>query len=244
MARLLLPLLLVACATPRLAAPATLPTKRVGDFFLVTCTIDGRGPYDLVLDTGSAWLALDPSVPRGGVVRAGPLECRGLRAQVRPMGALSKALGVHADGILPYEFFRDVLLTIDYPAGEVRVSGARLADGTPTDAFEVRPFVEVELQGRSWRMLVDTGSGAEVAVDTAEGILWAVPPREIGRAQMIDGVRVRRAGRAEGTARVDALMVDVPQVEVGVDLPRIGARLLRGTRIAFDQRSMLVQVGR
>jgi len=242
MRRIVLALLLSACASTPFTGEATLPTKRTGDFFLVSCTIDGRGPYDLVLDTGSDWLVLDPSVPRGRVVRAGPIERRGVGTQVRPMGALSEALGVHADGILPYDFFRDVLLTIDYPASEVRVSGERLESGTPTDAFEVRPFVEVVLQGRSYRMLVDTGSGAELAVGAPDGIEWAVEPREIGRARMIDRVRVRRAGRASGQARVDELVVERPMVDIGVDVPRVGARLLRGARISFDQRSLLVSV--
>ena len=244
MSRLVLCLILAACATPPPIEPATLVTTRTGDFFLVACTIDGRGPYHLVLDTGSAWLVLDPSVPHGRAVRSGPIERRGLRTQTRPMDALSKALHVRADGILPYGFFRDATLVIDYPAGEVRVTNERLVQGIGTDASEERPFVEVSLQGRPRRMLVDTGSGVELGVAASEGIEWATEPVDIGRSQTIDGIRVRRAGCADGEARIGDLAFPQPMVEVGVEVPRIGTALLRDIRIRFDQRSRLVQLER
>jgi len=256
-------LLLVGCSSvgrPALVAgpphEVALPAVRVKDFFVLSCTIDERGPFDLILDTGSAWLVLDPRVAHevgedhelftAGTVRAGPVAVSGLRAQTRPLSALSNALGRPIDGILGYPFFGEMLLTIDYARGRVLASGVLLDPGAPdvvpTDALEERPFVEATLQGTAYRVLIDTGSGVTLALPAGGGIEWIQEPQEIGRSMTIQGTRVRRAGKAGGVLALGGLRLPRPLVEIGVAEPRVGAGLLRGTLVSFDQRSRLVRL--
>ena len=66
-----------------------------------------------------------------------------LRAPVLRLHTLSLAVGRDVDGILGFSAFDDVLLTLDYPAEEIRVSGGRLPRPDGREIFASTPMIEM-----------------------------------------------------------------------------------------------------
>jgi len=123
------------------------------------------------LDTGASGTSVDPDSVRrvfGRDVRigrsiglrdgtAGPLTMNRLSARVHEMDHIARALGRDLDGILGNDTFRDLLLTLDYPAGEVRVSKGRLPEPDGLTTFrdvgrKKRPYLVVEVGGHKFRV--------------------------------------------------------------------------------------------
>ena len=73
---------------------------------------------------------------RFGKLVAGELEFTNLRARVMQLDHLQRVFGVPMDGILGFNTFAGMLLTIDWPAGELRVREGRLP---PPDAVTTPP---------------------------------------------------------------------------------------------------------
>lgn len=172
----LLALALPACATEgrkrlpsRVRVPGgalVLPTERCGDWFLVDATIDGEGPFRLMIDSGAEFCVLHREVAGalegrylerfatargsgGGStpierwvrverLQVGEFEAGGLDLAVMDLHALTRTLGTRLDGILGYSTFAGVLLTIDYGASEVRVEASELPPPDGDTIFGVR----------------------------------------------------------------------------------------------------------
>lgn len=144
------------------SGPATLPTVDCGGYFLVQITIDGKGPFNFVLDTGATHTAISQRLARElakdvtpveGTVRgvdgaadqnlglvtldrvaAGEFAALDLDVLVLDLRSLSATFGVRLDGILGYSFFDGVLLTVDYPRRQVRAQRGQLP---PTDGKRI-----------------------------------------------------------------------------------------------------------
>lgn len=147
------------------SGPITLPSRRCANYFLLDATINGRGPFTLLLDTGASRTVLTPRAAdrlsefaykmdarvRGSQGATQPVT-RGVRINTMTLGTLTlesfdamavdlskvqAVLGTRIDGILGYPAFADLLLTIDYPTSSVRVSRGRLP---PVDHQFVLPL--------------------------------------------------------------------------------------------------------
>jgi hypothetical protein len=144
-----------------------LPSETCQGLFFVPVTFgEGEGTtLELLLDTGASRTYLDSGAlrrvlgPNAGVgkislenARIGRFEIGTLQAPVLRLHTLSLALGRNVDGIIGYLAFRDVLLTLDYPAEEIRVSHGRLPRPDGREVFPYhgfrRPHLDAEVGGR------------------------------------------------------------------------------------------------
>jgi hypothetical protein len=137
------------------------------DYAFVDATVDGAGPYNFLIDTGTAIAAVSPAVAArhpGGVLRiadeaellgpdgrtvpmrecvaigdlvAGPLAVRGLDALVLDLDLFSGIFGVRVDGILGISVFSRGLLALDYPAQRVSYAVGALG---PVDGRTILPL--------------------------------------------------------------------------------------------------------
>lgn len=135
--------------TPPAASNAAVPFRIANPtkpLILVPVTINGRGPYQFILDTGASGCDVTSEVaaslglhstPAGSVTGAGGtipvrrsrvdrfsvgnVAVQNLEVFVSDMYApIAKIVGVQLDGIVGYSFLRQFLVTIDYPATTVR----------------------------------------------------------------------------------------------------------------------------
>ena len=60
-------------------------------------------------------------VVRLGSISLGRYERRGLQAAVMDLQPIRQQIGIRIDGILGYNFFKKLVLTIDYPARKLRL---------------------------------------------------------------------------------------------------------------------------
>jgi predicted aspartyl protease len=122
---------------------------------LVEVEVNGLGPFKFILDTGASSSVITPdtakaagvqptgkspiAVGAGGRVKAGlaklktlrlaPHTVRNLEVALMDLDGVEKRLGVRIAGIIGYNFLRNYVVTIDYPAGRLylkRGAGKRL----------------------------------------------------------------------------------------------------------------------
>ncbi len=158
--------LLSGCSTTPRASPSsaildaagdtgiTIPSRRCSNYFLVDATINGRGPFSMVLDTGASQTVVTPRVADAlkqdtrhvnmyaegsqgkrqdvdrvlnvRTLKIGSVELRGFEAITLDLARIQATLGSGVDGILGAPAFKDVLLSIDYPSSTIRISRGQL----------------------------------------------------------------------------------------------------------------------
>ena len=167
-------------------AIATAPFAWRGDWPIVEVTINGKGPYRFLLDTGSGHVLvttevgreLELSISRTKGMRGGNLGGYTTEIELATLRELrvgeANFAGVPCvvddlshfkiDGILGFFVFRELLLTIDGPAEALRMERGRLPEPSadprvvPLD-FDGRgvPHVWGTIAGKRARFLVDSG---------------------------------------------------------------------------------------
>jgi hypothetical protein len=260
---LILPLLFLATPVPAAAPTATdlavpdlvLPSETCRGLFIVPVTFGKGGgtTLELLLDTGSTWTFIDPGAIRtmlGRVVRAGRVSFQNgrigeygigpLRAYIYPMKTLSRAVGRDIDGILGFPVFKDVLLTLDYPAEEIRISSGRLPRPDGREIFRdvgfKRPRLKVDVGGRRVKVLLDSGSTAHFKLKPTDRIKWSVEPRLVGASVLFAGVTLKEAGRSGDPVQFGPLIFEAPVVSLTGDERLVGWHVLRHFVLTFDQK--------
>jgi predicted aspartyl protease len=111
---------------------------------LVEASINERGPYKLVIDTGASMTMISRRTARNARVarraapgayaltaggrseveigrvedlRVGSVRVRDVDVGIMTLAVISKAVGVRVDGVLGYNALNTFRLTIDYPGG-------------------------------------------------------------------------------------------------------------------------------
>jgi hypothetical protein len=240
------------------AEQAVLPTSMCGDFFIAEVSINGQGPWPMVLDTGAGTMVLSKRIAgplatgdRVQTVDIGSFHAEGtIPVITRSMDQLSQALGTRIEGIVGHPVFQRVLLTYDYPAGEVRIeSGSLPADGpgiVPTGK-KSRPYVGSRIGGRRFNVLIDTGSGSGLSLSRAKRYRFSEPLRWIGTRVKINGLFYRSAGRLQGSVQLGPLTLKEPIVNDWVRKGRhdnvVGQEILRNFVLTFDQQNRVMQFG-
>ncbi len=238
-----------------------LPSETCRGLFIVPFTVgEGEGKtLDLLFDTGSSRTFVDPTAIRrivGPGVRAGKILFKDgrigrhkfgpLRANIYPMKTLSLALGRKIDGILGFPAFKDVLLTLDYPAEEIRVSSGNLPRPDGREIFRVtgsrRPFLKVDVGGRHVKVLLDSGSTGRFALRSTDRIQWSVEPRPLSAAVHFASVTIREGGRLDMPLQFGPLGFEAPVVAITRSEPLAGWHVLHNFVLTFDQKKNRIRM--
>ena len=162
------------------------------------------------------------------------------------MGGFDWALGGRLDGILGYPAFHDVLLTLDYPRSEARVSRERLAPGSDGRTMETPvpdlPRAGLKLGDRYLGFIVDSGSAGELALGTSVHIEFESSPTPAGMTLAVGGRQIRHVGRAAADGQLAGITLRRPLVETGLSTNIMGGGVLKHFAVSFDQRSGLVRL--
>ncbi len=159
-------LALLGAARPLPPSPmTTVKFRYVHHEIVVSATIDGKGPYAFLLDSGTTPSVVDAAVAKkleirasgpaargndmaGGTMKAFPATLHGLRygssaigpldILVTDLSSMSKQLGVSLAGVLGSNFFDGRSIRIDYPCTETSIMTSH-DDAPLTAPFKLLP---------------------------------------------------------------------------------------------------------
>jgi len=253
----------VAPTRTELRGTGTVPLDGLGHLRTVRALVDGRGPYRLAIDTGSAdvlrvsaGLAKTLALPQIGVVRTGdPSGRNAIDVSIVRVGSVAIGgatfSGIEAsvgtrlgslepDGIIGLGLFSRVTVQLDYPRRRLRLSslplprrGAHIVALRRSNGV---PQIAVDAAGRTIWADVDSGGPALLTVPRRLRLPLREKPRVVGRGRTATNEFEVRAARLAGELGVAGWTWSRPTIQI-VDLfptASIGAALLRRYAVTFD----------
>jgi len=247
--------------------PIIVPTEMCRGYFFVPVTLPAREdrPEDRTLwflyDTGASSSFLDPdSIERisgqrvavGQRARISEASLGSLTVSMSPrvteLDHLSIALGREIDGILAFDAFDDFLTTLDYVAGEIRVEPGELPRPDNETVYSARgrddrPWLRVRFEGRTRRMLIDSGAGGTAfAVNHLDRYRLNGEARPVGASVRFRTIEYRDGGRLADPAYLGRYRIEVPVVSELPETELIGGRVMEHFTWTFDQRNDRVRI--
>src|SRR6266508_2953735 len=209
----------VGSLTAQNSSVAVAPMHFRGLMPVVEVKINGQGPFAFTIDTGAGMQAdIDTSiatqlklVPNGKVLTGDPsgqndrvvetarldtiafggAEFRNVTAVIRPQRITRDYPDV--DGILGFALFTDYLLTLDYPAMQVRLARGALpvSNGADILNFDIEngiPIIEVAIGRIRVRAHIDSGNfvaGFILPEEIVDQLQLLSPPVVVGGARSV-----------------------------------------------------------
>ena len=255
------------------------PMLQNGHLPAVEVRVNGQGPFLFAIDTGGAGTARidsalaarlgletvgealggDPSGKNARRMRLVAVESiefggarfAGLTAAVRNYNEMPREERV--DGILGFGLFADCLLTLDYPAGRVRLAAGELPAANGADVLNYRnrhgiPATAIRVAGREIEADVDAGSMGGIILPESEmsSLPLASKPVVVGRARTVGNTFEIRAADLDGDVTIGGITLHRPTIEFQPIMPtaNLGARVLRDYAITFDQKNERLRMKR
>ena len=258
---------------------AVVPMQFRGLIPVIEVKLNGQGPFVFMIDTGAGMQAdIDTSVaaklklqPNGRALTGDPsrendrevdtaridsitfggAEFRNVTAVIRPQRITKDYPEV--DGILGFALFTDYLLTLDYPAMQIRlVSGALPpANGADILSFEIEnriPVIEVAIGKLRVRAHVDSGNfvaGFILPEELVEQLQLLSPPVTVGRARSVSNQIELKQAQLKGTIQIGRFDYSQPMITFpALSDTNVGFKVLREFALTFDQKNRLIKLER
>jgi len=240
-----------------------LPSRTCGRHILVDMALDGDPGrvLTMILDTGASHTIIDPDSAYRVTGRhlekdrwvnfekltLGSATFSKVKARGSNLDHIARALGHPVDGILGFPVFAGALLTLDYPAGEVRVGGGRLDSADP-DVHELaadetrRPWITLQIAGRSRTVLIDSGSGSGLVLNRSSSYSWLTAPLPVRSSMRINRLQLREMGRLDDRVAFGPAELLNPLVEITNATELVGTAILEDFVLTFDQKNQLVRI--
>jgi hypothetical protein len=255
-------------------AEVAVPVRRLGDLLLVGATVNGRGPFTFLVDTGAGATfvsrTLAENLPGKGPVYTkekdgsdrklgeqvevkelalGGALFKNFRALAVDLGDLERATGMRIDGLLGFSLFADCLLTLDYPGSRLRLRTGKLPrpDGgeiLPVTLMGGAPHVEVGIGEARITALLDSGSFEPVTLPRTQQVPLSGSPVPGPLMAGVTGRHRSDVGRIGAAVRLGRHEVQRPVVYLRDAGAGIGAPILKHFTLTFDNASQAVELRR
>ncbi len=240
--------------------------------------VNGSGPYRFLLDTGASGhgrvdraLAEELGLAKVGEAKAS--DGTGREAGTMDLVAVeSLAIGgaTFTDltmgssdysrmqapgqepyrGILGFDLFEELLLTIDYPGSAIEMRhGALLREAAHVASFDPEariPTVEVDFGEYSVDAHLDTGSMGSILLPGSqqERVELEGEPRLLGSARTRGGEFEIKGAKLKGDVSIAGHMLEAPQVSFSdvFHHANLGYDVLRDFALSFDQKNGLLRL--
>jgi hypothetical protein len=246
---------------------------------VIEVKLNGQGPFFFAIDTGGGMQAdIDPAVatqlnlqPTGKVLIGDPsrqndreMELTSIAsltfggAEFRNVTALIRAQRItkdypEVDGFLGFALFTEYLLTLDYPAMQVRLARGALpkANGADILPFEIEnriPVIEVTVGKLRMKAHVDSGNfvaGFILPEEVVEQLTLLSQPVTVGHARSVTNRIEIKQAQLKDTIRIGSFQY--PEATIAFPAPsdtNVGFKILREFAITFDQKNKRVKFER
>ena len=225
-------------------------TERYGKPYVMV-TINGKGPYRFVIDTGtgadafvSPELADELHLPSAGdAVLSDPSQQSGRRVPVVLLQSVRIA-GVEfssvkavrhtvtgeagsCHGLLGFTLFRDYLLTLDFPNRQILLTaGALVLDGEkavlPFRMPQGVPIASLRVDGKSVEAQLDSGGGGLTLPESlAAHLKWEIPPVAFATGNTLTTRFEIKAARLASDVNIGKYTFTHPVVEIHPAFPLV-----------------------
>lgn len=251
---------------------AVAPMQLRGGMPVIEVKLNGQGPFAFAIDTGAGMqLDIDPAVaeqlklahvgkirtgdPSGqndrdldaariATLEFGGAEFRNVTAIIRPQRITKDYPEI--DGILGFALFTDYLLTLDYPAMQVRLAKGSLpaANGSDILPFEIEnliPVIEVAVGKLRMKAHIDSGNfvaGFILPEEIVEQLALLTQPVIVGRARSVSNVIEIKQVQLQGIIQIGSF--EYPQATItfpALSDTNIGFKVLKDFVLTFDQKN-------
>ncbi|RKZ10601.1 hypothetical protein DRQ50_14330 [bacterium] len=192
MKRIVTFLLAMIAASTAFGGEKLLPVEWCRSLPIITLSADdpsGR-QLRLILDTGSSGSWIDPDSferfagrrPEGDAtirdLSAGPLKISWISFGIHKIDDLQRTLDSPVDGILGYHVFSEMVLVLDGPGAQIRVSSEPLPPASGRNVMAMarfkgsRPFIKVKVSGKTRKLLIDSGATGPFGLPKASRPHW------------------------------------------------------------------------
>lgn len=178
--------------------------------------------------------------------RLGEAHFDDVPAVIYDFSEFSAHVGQKIDGIIGFPLFRDTLLTLDYPAGQLEIAPNPVVAPPPVrqpntsvipfNREQSTPLIPVQMDNESFFALIDSGSDLGLSLNPA-GLhpRFSHGPRVGLMVGSLDGNKRQLVGRLEQNIALGTQLVQRPIVDLTENLSSLGGELLRHFRLTFDQ---------
>ena len=228
---------------------------------LVNVTLNGKGPYKLLVDTAANVTLLQmrvadelalPVLRPGDTSRLVSLKSMRIgNAHFDDMVVGARAWDEDIDGVLGFAVFADCLLTMDYPRQQLVLRNGDLPAANGKDIFiygldNRSPTLEVMIGSEKLNILVDTGARQALVLPNAiasrfnfNGVLKPGPTLSTFHTAPSQS----QIGRLADTIKMGAHHIDGARVHVWEDIPVLGSDLFKDFVLTFDQKNRTLRIG-
>lgn len=240
-----------ASISDQAATPHTAPmTERFGKPYVMV-TINGRGPFRFVIDTGTGADAFvtpalaselqlpnfaeavvsDPSHQGSERVPTVLLQSVGLAgvefSNVKAIVHTVTGEAGSCQGMLGFTLFRNYLLTLDFPNRQVLLSSGALTEDGDRTVLPFRmpdgvPITRLRVDGQGVEAQLDSGgSGLTLPETLAAHLKWEQPPVVFATGQTMTTRFAIKAAKLSGDVKVARYTFDNPVVEIHPAFPLV-----------------------
>ena len=261
----------VELASPEVVVPLRMEKGRP----VVEVGIDGKGPFPFILDTGAGGtvlgsdLARELALPEAGETRIGdPIHPHAITAKRVRIGRLTLGGATFSDmtatsmenpslrehlgarGVLGLPVFAELLLTLDFGRGEVRIGRGQLPSPDGKDVIACRPgfggTIRVPITVGPLELEADLDSGSPAAVSLPDEYMDRLPlegkPVEVGRARTVTSEFVVYGATLKGAVQIGGHRIENPVLRFNrLPVSNVGSEVLRRFAITIDQKGRRIR---
>lgn len=237
---------------------------------IVELTIDGKGPYRFIFDTGAGTNVIDQGlmeefgfkvVGQDSLKSQGPTRLVSQRVAVTSVGFKGTPISKDAemnvislrqmlpvDGVLSPTFFEEYLITLDYPASKLILTKGSLDKNETGVATYLQSStainLEISVDGKMVKAHLDSGSPGSLGLPYSMKDQLKFESEPVYDSEIRTPVATYKKWRAKliGEIKVGSVVYKDQMVSLvqGFDYANIGYGLIQNLRITIDRKNNLI----
>jgi predicted aspartyl protease len=255
--RVVLPPSITRLGTPTVRVPMV-GTKTLP---LVNVFLNGKGPYKLLVDSAANVTLLQMRVADELQL---PVQRPGEQSKLLALSSMrigdahfedvvigARAWNEDIDGVIGFNLFADLLLTMDYPKQQLILRSGELPAANGKDIFKYgldnrSPTLEIMIGGERLNILVDTGARQALVVpkSIAAKLKFENELKPAASLSTFDTAASRSMeGRLAKELEMGIHKIARTKVHVWEDVPVLGSDLFKDFVLTFDQKNRTMRIG-